>query len=182
MKLGAILFLIVGICVGALSVVNHITAPVIAMNEVQTEENEMKALLSDAETFSLVDETGAENVEKVYRGMAETEPVGYVVRMTPNGYGGEIKFLVALDMEKSVKGISILEHSETPGFGANAEKDSFKEQFIDCVIPIAVTKTEPKENEIQAITGATITSQAITNAINEAGHYIEMHQAEWGNE
>lgn len=181
MKLGAILFLIIAICTGALSVVNQVTEPVIAMNEVQTEENEMKALLSEASTFELVDEIGKEDIEKVYIGKNETASVGYIIRMSPNGYGGAINLLVAFDKEKHVKGMSILGHSETPGFGANAEKPSFKEQFIDLSVPISVTKTEPKENEIQAITGATITSEAITNAINEAGDYIQLHQAEWGD-
>lgn len=181
MKLGVILFLIIAICTGALSVINQITEPVIAMNEVQTEENEMKALLEEALTFQLVDEIGAQNIEKVYIGKNDKSSVGYIVRMAPNGYGGPIKLLIALDKDYQVKGISILEHSETPGFGANAEKASFKDQFINLSLPISVTKTEPKENEIQAITGATITSEAITNAVNEAGDYIKLHQAEWGD-
>ena len=103
------------------------------------------------------------------------------MRLEPNGYGGPIKMLIGIDTEGCVKGISLLEHAETPGFGADAEKDSFKNQYVNRQTPLAVSKTEPKDNEIQAITGATITSTAITDAVNMASEYVMLHQEEWGN-
>ena len=58
--------------------------------------------------------------------------------------------------------------SETAGLGANASKDSFLGQFVGKISGITVTKNAPAENEIKALTGATITSNAVTAAVNAA--------------
>lgn len=181
LKLGGILFLITSICVGILSAVNQITAPIIAANEIKSEEVAMKALITDAESFDYIEDLENDEIKKLCIAKKGDETVGYVLRMEPNGYGGPIKMLIGMDTEGKVKGISILEHSETPGFGANAEKDSFKSQFINRQTPLAVSKSTPKEDEVQAITGATITSTAITSAVNTASEYVMAHQDEWGN-
>lgn len=181
LKLGGILFLITAICVGILGVVNQITAPIIAANEVKSEDEAMKALVTDAESFITLEKTDSEVVKKVCIAKQGNKTVGYVLRMEPNGYGGPIKMLIGLDEACQVKGIRILEHAETPGFGANAEKESFKGQFVDRQTPLEVSKGEPSENQIQAITGATITSSAITEAVNAASEYVKKHQNEWGN-
>lgn len=181
LKLGGILFLITGICVGILGAVNQITSPIIAANEIKTEEAAMKELITEAESFVTVDHLDDDAVKKASVAYSGSEVVGYVLRMEPNGYGGAIKMLIGIDAEGNVKGISILEHSETPGFGANAEKDSFKGQFKDRKTPLNVVKTTPGENDIEAITGATITSTAVTTAVNEASAYAMAHQEEWRN-
>ena len=64
--------------------------------------------------------------------------------------------------------IDILEHSETPGLGANSTKDEFKKRFKGKQAGIEVVKNSPKDNDIQAISGATITSKAVTRAVNAA--------------
>ncbi len=181
LKLGGILFLITAICVGILGVVNQVTSPIIAANELKSEETAMKALVTEAESFITLDEVDSEEVKKVCIAKKGEDTVGYVLRMEPNGYGGAIKMLIGLDAQCNVKGISILEHAETPGFGANAEKESFKGQFIDRKTPLEVSKTTPNDSQIQAITGATITSEAITGAVNAASDYVMNHQTEWGN-
>ena len=181
LKLGGILFLITGICVGILGTVNQITAPIIATNEIKAEEDAMKALITEAESFVTVDEVQDEAVKKLCIAKQGEETVGYVLRMEPNGYGGAIKMLIGIDPEGKVKGISILSHAETPGFGANAEKESFKGQFVDRKTPLAVSKGSAGENEIAAITGATITSAAVTDAVNTASEFVKAHQEEWRN-
>lgn len=181
LKLGGILFLLTAICVGILGAVNQITTPIIAANEVKSEEAAMKQLITDADHFDTVDNIEDESIKKVCVAKNGDAAVGYVLKMEPNGYGGPIKMLIGIDTEGNLKGISILELSETPGFGANAVKDSFKNQFVDRKMPLDLTKSAPKDNEIQAITGATITSTAVTNAVNAASEYVVAHQAEWGN-
>lgn len=181
LKLGGILFCITALCVGILSIVNQVTAPIIATNEVKSEEEAMRALVTDAESFITVDQIDSDAVKKVCIAQKDEKTVGYVVRMEPNGYGGAIKMLIGLDTMGCVKGIRILEHAETPGFGANAEKESFKNQFINCKTPIEVTKGTPNANQIQAITGATITSNAIAEAVNVASEYVMSHEAQWGD-
>lgn len=180
LKLGAILFILTAICVGILGAVNSVTKPIIIKNEQASEEKAMKALIKEAESFENVDGIEDEVIKKVVITKKGTETVGYIVRLEPNGYGGAIKLLIGINSEGVVKGISILEHSETPGFGANAEKKSFKDQFIDKVAPLKVSKNNLSEDEIEAITGATITSTAITEAVNTATEYVKAHQLEWG--
>lgn len=181
LKLGVILFLITAICVGILGAVNQVTKPIIEANQIKSEEAAMKKLITNAETFVDIADIQDENVKKVCVAKSGDEVVGYVLRMEPNGYGGAVKMLIGIDTEGNVKGISILEHSETPGFGANATKDEFKNQFTDRKAPLSVVKSNPGENEIQAITGATITSTAVTNAVNAACDYVAAHGSEWGN-
>lgn len=180
-KLGGILFLLTAICVGILGAVNEVTKPIIEKNEIATEEAAMRTLITTAESFVNVKSVEDDIIKKVTIAKQGTQTVGYVIRVEPNGYGGVIKLLIGIDQEGIVKGIRILEHSETPGFGANADKDSFRNQFIDKNVPLKVSKNVAHEDEIQAITGATITSEAITHAVNAASEYINSHKAEWGN-
>ena len=181
LKLGAILFLITGICVGLLGTVNQITRPIIEANNLKIEQDSMKQLLSDADLFTQIDSISDTLVKKVFVATGSDKVVGYVLNVEPKGYGGAISLLVGLDQNMTVKGVKILSHSETPGFGANAEKPSFIEQYIGKQGNLKVTKTSPKEDEIQAITGATITSEAITDGVNAAVTFVVDHQNEWGS-
>ena len=179
-KYALILFLITGICVGILGAVNQITAPIIEVNDKKTEEKAMKQLLPASESFEEVSDIEDALVDKVFVAKSGNEIVGYVVRVTPTGYGGDITMLVGVDSQNIVKGISILSHAETPGFGANATKDSFTNQFVDTNAPLTVTKSASLDDEIQAITGATITSNAVVEGVNGACEYIINHKEEWG--
>lgn len=181
LKLGAILFLLTAICVGILGGVNQITKPIIEKNEVTTEEATMRRLITAAEDFEPVAPVEEGIIKKIAIAKQGSQAVGYVLRAEPNGYGGAIKLLIGMDQNGIVEGISILEHSETPGFGANADKDYFKNQFTSKIAPLKVSTNASSEDEIQAITGATITSSAITDAVNTAVEYVSNHKMEWGN-
>lgn len=181
LKLGIILFLITGVCTGLLGGIYQITKPIIEENNAKTQMAAMQALLTEADDFVAVEGASEEMVEAVFVAKAGESQVGYVAKMTPIGYGGKIELLVAFDAQCTVQGIKILNHSETPGFGANAEKPAFTEQFKAKKAPLNVTKVTPKDNEIQAITGATITSTAVTESVNAASSYIEAHSTEWGD-
>ncbi len=101
--------------------------------------------------------------------------VGYVVSSTSkDGFGGEVKLSVGINGEGKVTGIAFLSLAETPGLGMNATGDEFKGQFAGKnAEALAVTKTGfPAENEIQAMSGATITSEAVTNAVNAAIYFV----------
>ncbi len=179
LKLGVILFLITGISVGILGTVNQVTTPIIEKNTKQAELEAMQQLISEANEFPEVEAVTDELVKKVFLAKKGDETIGYVLRVEPKGYGGAIGLLVGIDANSIVKGVKVLEHSETPGFGANASDPSFIDQYIGKGGNLTVVKIAPGENEIQAITGATITSSAITSGINEAINYVGAHQAEW---
>ena len=182
LKLGGILFLLTALCVGILGGVNQITKPIIEKNEKLAEEAAMRQLITLAQSFEVVPSDEEGNIKKVTLAKQKDEIVGYVLRTEPNGYGGAIKLLIGIDPEGMVKGISILEHSETPGFGANADKDGFKNQFQNKKAPLKLSKSGATEDEIEVITGATITSSAITEAVNQAVEYVKDHQMEWRNQ
>ena len=102
---------------------------------------------------------------------SDNHHMGYVVNVTSKGgYGGDISFSVGFDTVGTVTGISILSISETPGLGMKAKEDSFLSNFVDKVGIFAVDKDSPSKdvNKVDSISGATITSKAMTNGVNGA--------------
>lgn len=110
----------------------------------------------------------------IYRGSTGGgDSLGYAVRVQIQGYGGTITLLVGLSPDlKTIQGIEVVEQVETPGLGGNITNESFKEQFEGLSTEEQITyvkNVEPdkQQNEIQAISGATITSRAVVGGINE---------------
>lgn len=97
--------------------------------------------------------------------------LGYVFTAEGNGYQGNIKMIAGIMTDLStLHGIDVLESVETPGLGGEIASDKFKSQFknLEFIPMIKCIKEEKKEkNEIQAITGATISSQSVAKILNE---------------
>lgn len=99
------------------------------------------------------------------------ELIGHVVKVTTeDGYGGDITLVVGIDTNDEITGIEVLSIDETVGLGMNAKNDNFKNQYYyKSVTDFKITKTgKQNEDEIDALSGATITSSAFNNAINGA--------------
>lgn len=132
----------------------------------------MKQLITNATEFKIkdgIDTTGTGIIE-INEGFAGGKSVGYAVKTSVKGYGGKLEMMVGLSTDGKVLGIQILSLNETPGLGANATKPAFYEQYKNKSTdkPLEVVKTAPTaDNQIQAITGATKTSSAITTGVNE---------------
>ena len=172
-KLGLILLLITGIAGLSLGGAFEITKGPIAEKVAADKQAAMKELLPVAEKFDTtdIDLKGNEKILEVNTGVSGTEIAGYAIKVAPKGYGGPVEVMVGISSEGKVTGIKILSHSETPGLGANAPKAEFSDQYKDKPIKEAlevVKATPTKENQIQAITGATITSKAVTLGVNDA--------------
>ena len=178
LKLGLILFLITAICAGLLGLINRTTTPVIAQNKAGSEQEAMKMLIEEAKTFIERSDITDDNIKQVYLAKSGDQVIGTIVKVMPNGYGGEITVLVGFNLESHIQGIKILSHTETPGFGADATKPTFTNQFLQKLPPLKVVKSVPKDDEITAITGATITSDAIVEGVNQAAKYVKEHQQE----
>ena len=102
--------------------------------------------------------------------------VGYVVLVTSSeGYGGDIQIAVGMDTDYKITGLSFLTLNETAGLGMEADTDAFKQQFIGkSVDQFTYTKTgSTQDSEIDALSGATITTSAVTNAVNAALRTIQ---------
>lgn len=104
--------------------------------------------------------------------------LGYVMTIASNeGYGGELIISLGIKADKMVNGIEILTISETPGLGAKANTPEFKNQFANKEVEaFAYTKKgKTSDNEIDAISGATITTNAMTNMVNAGIYYINSY-------
>ena len=173
----AVLFAICVVVAAALAGTNALTRDRIAQAAAQKAEESRMVVLPGAESF--------EERDSHYAGLdGAGQTVGYVFETEGKGYGGTVKVMTGISTEGEITGVVVLSHSETPGLGANAEKESFREQYKqpvgDLAGGISVVKFQaPAEGEIQAMTGATITSAAVTNAVNSA---IELYQEAYASE
>lgn len=127
-------------------------------------------------------DTGVE-VGTIFKALAsDGSAKGYVVEsVTKEGYGGNIVIYVGISSDAKVSGVSILEIAETPGLGMNAEEVLVPQFAGKDVASFAVTKTgSTTPSEIDAITGATVTSKAFVNAVNGAVRVVTEELAEGG--
>ncbi len=164
-------------------------APIAAAQEAATQEA-YKEVFVDADSFeayAMFDETEAESIllengldtntiDDVVVAKSGDETIGYVITVTSHeGYGGDITFTIGITVDGHMNGISILSISETAGLGMKATDDAFKGQFTDKdVTEFSVTKTgSSSDSEIDAISGATITSEAVTYGVNAGLVYFE---------
>lgn len=104
------------------------------------------------------------------------EVIGYVFSvLSHDGYGGDIDVCIGISLDKTITGVEIVSLNETPGMGMRATEPAFIEQYKNKKVDaFVVTKTgKSAENEIDAISGATVTSNAVTNAVNMAIFFVE---------
>ena len=166
------LFLIATICTAILAVTNNVTAPKIAENNEQAEIATRQLVFEDAKSFS--DVKNGEDATYVEALDEKGNVIGYVFTSSSKGYGGEIRVMTGIGADGKVTGMEILAIEETAGLGMNAKKEDFRKQYVGNDGAFAVVKSDAGENQIQALTGATITSQAVTDAVNVAVENFKM--------
>jgi len=160
---------IIGLVAGtSLVLVYRYAAPLIEANQKRELREAIFKVVPGAAGYETVTKDG-EEFFKVYGGKEEL--LGYAFIAEGNGYQGKIKMLAAAKKDLSgLYGIEILESVETPGLGGEIASVEFKEQFrgLVCLPAIECVKgRKDKAGEIQAITGATISSQSVTTILNE---------------
>ena len=166
-----ILFLIVFAAVAILAWCNSATYDKIQQINAENAAKARQCVLPKAKQFEEVSDFKGEGIVKnVFEGKDGDKKVGYCVSVTPSGYGGEMEIMVGVDDDLKIAGIEIVSSSETAGLGKNASKESFKSQFVGLTKEITVKKNAPDKNnnEIQALSGATITSIAVSSGANAA--------------
>ena len=113
-------------------------------------------------------------VDEVYSAVMDGSEAGYVITVTDkDGYGGDIQITVGIMSDGTVNGISFLSISETAGLGMKATEPSFYNQYVNKQADkFVVSKDGGDGEQIDALSGATITSRAVTGAVNAAlGYY-----------
>lgn len=167
-KLASILFAIAFLCTLILVVCNSITAPVIEKLQIEAENN------AKAEVLSAIDakfeKTKAKGVEEAYIAYDKNgETIGYCFKVMPSGFGGAITLMVGIDTNGSICGVKITEMAETPGLGAKASEEKWLGQFVGKTSGINIVKGgKAGKNDVDAISGATITSKAVAKGVNDA--------------
>lgn len=164
LRLTVTLLLITAVVAALLGFVNYLTEDKIAAGQREKAKNAMQEVLP-AENYELL-EASAEGINAVYR----ADDLGYVVDVTVNGFGGAINMMVGVDAEGRVAGVSIVSHSETASLGANCTREDFRSQFSGAEGTLAVTKDG---GSVEALTGATVTSRAVTNGVNLAVEFVK---------
>ena len=182
-----------------LGVVYGVTKDPIAKAQEEAKQEAFRSVLSDAETFesdtefdadaasALLKENGytSDDISEVAEGKAASgETVGYVVNVTSHeGYGGDIDISVGIREDGTVTGIEMLSISETAGLGMRAKEPSFYNQFAgQQAEKFYVSKDGGDGQPIDALSGATITSRAVTGAVNTALGYYQTALGGSGNE
>ncbi|MCF6460582.1 RnfABCDGE type electron transport complex subunit G [Clostridium sp. Cult3] len=177
LKLGLILFIITAVSASVLAVSNNITAPRIAEADRIADEKAKVEILPQGDDFKPLDEGKAKaikdenpNVLEIFEAYNGGDLVGYTIKNIAKGYGGDIEIMTGISVEGKITGIKILNHSETPGLGENATKtyfsDSFKDKSVDQELVSA--KKPEGDNEVQALTSATMTTNAVLDGVNAA--------------
>lgn len=162
LQLVIVLLAISAITALLLGLTNMVTMPYIARNTLLKTQAAMAEVLP-ADGYEPVEYTGGNlMVSEVNRA---TNDSGYVVRVAPSGFAGAVDMMVGVSVDGTVTGVSIITQAETPGLGANATKADWRAQFVGKSGTVAVSKDG---GEIDALTGATITSRAVTSGVNAA--------------
>lgn len=181
-KLGGILFLITAIAAGILAFSNDITKDKIEEAEEAASSGPEVAsvVIPGSVKFekmgdNIVDEIKAENEKFIDLKVGKDEngnTIGYAIRTSSpvKGYAGDIEIYLGVSLEGEIVGMKVLSLSETPGLGSNVQNADFQKQYFgkNADMTIEVTKAEPAENEIVAISGVTYSSRSITSAVNNA--------------
>lgn len=165
LKFGLILGVICLAATLVLAVTYEVTRPKIEEQLKAEEQSALKAIVPGADVFA---EKSVDGIE-YFEALKGRDLVGYCVRVTGMGYNGYIRMVVGIDTLGAIKGVEVLEHYETPGLGAKinevrpGEKDPwFLRQFNG-----KSARTVEVRGNIDAITGATISSVAVTYAIRD---------------
>ncbi len=171
------LFFICLIVTSLLAGTNTLTKEPIAKQNEKIKQESMLSVCPEAKAFEQVD-LGLENGE-CYKALDENNDViGYAISTSEKGYGGEILVMTGF-ADGEINAVNVYDASdETPGLGANTANEDFTQGFKgDCSADFIVSKdykTGSSEKSVDAVTGATISSRAVVNAVNEA---VEIYQS-----
>lgn len=165
-----VMFIICLVITAALAGTNALTKDQITKINKENEEKAMKELIV-ADEYKEGKVTVDKEECKYNEAVKDGKTVGYIIQTSEYGYGGEDKVMVAVDTEGKIIAIKVLDVSnETPGLGQNTAKDGFTKQFKGKSGELSAVKngTAKADNEIDAVASATISSKAVTRAVNRA--------------
>ncbi len=173
------LFGITAVVAVLLALANSVTSPIIEESAQDRLNQSLNSLMEEAVTFEEMTEyskkvnVGGTTVPilAAYQGRNQADVVtGYCVHVAPTGYSDAIEMMVAVNGEGAVSGVQILSISDTPGIGMKVQSDlDFQNSLLGLSEQANIVKSAPqKPNDIQVISGASISSSAYINGVNAA--------------
>lgn len=164
-RFGLVLGIICLLATLVLALTYEVTRPKIERQLKLEEDAALKAIVPEADSFIKKEIDGIDYFEA----MKGPNLAGYCIRVVANGYGGYIRMIVGIDPKGTIKGVKVLEHQETPGLGSkiNEIKPGEKEPWFLKQFVGKSAKTLAIKKDIDAVTGATISSKAVTDAIRD---------------
>ena len=171
-----VLTLIAFVCTASLAAVNKLTKEKISAASAEKTAQSMQQLFPEEQGFEAV-ETDAELLKKynVSGITAAASGAGFIVETAASGYGGEISMMVAFSPSGDILGVKVLSHEETNGIGSRVvESEDFLSQFVG--------KNAVKEAGVDAVAGATVSSNAVVSGVNNACSFFAEAQLDGRDE
>ncbi len=167
------LCIICAVVTAALAGTNALTADRIAQLEAGEQDTAMHRILEADEYEKRTGNLDGQEIS-YYIAKSGGETIGAVYITAARGYGGDVSVMTAVEENGDIAAVEILSaDDETPGLGQNAANPEFTGQFAGKSGQIEVVKSGAGENQINALTGATITSRAVADAVNDALELFE---------
>lgn len=169
---GLKLLLITAIATFALALTQMITEEPIRIQAEKASDEARAVVLKNAEEFVSLEITEGShpNILEAHEGRMSNNVIGYTFKTISRGYGGDIIIIVGIDDNGRISGVRIAQQTETPGLGAKVAEPRFYEQYNGKSVENPID-----ENDLSAVSGATVSSNAVTDAVNYA---IEYYRAE----
>ncbi|MFP4565130.1 MAG: FMN-binding protein [Spirochaetaceae bacterium] len=177
--IGSRLAVICTVAALVLALVNVLTAPVIAENRQQALDEALGRIVDDAQVGDRVDvdEEGNGSVRAYYPVGADRAPAPrYVVELVGEGYGGDMQILAGIAADGEVFSAVLMENSETPGLGKEAERAGYMEgKFIGTggEQPIPATTGDLSPEEAEAVSGSTVTFMGVAEALRTGSRFVK---------
>lgn len=170
-KTGLFLFVVAALAGILLAFTESQTAPVIRENQIKAEENAQKEVLpSDAFSDEFTKEIDNKKISYRVGFTTDGKVTGAVFKVSPKGFGGDIKTIVGINKDGRVVNYKILSLSETPGLGNKLTSEKFSSDFKNLLANNSSPNFKVKKDggDVDAITAATISSRAFCTGINQA--------------
>ncbi len=163
-----VLFLVSLVAALALAGTNELTKGAIEQRGQEAANAARKAVLADADSFEELQVPEGSGVDSGYQAFKGGQAIGYVAQSTVQGYGGPIEVVAGMDLNGALTAISVggANFAETAGLGSKAKEPGFVNQFKGLKLPAKL------RDNVDVISGATITSNAVVLGVNQAGTYM----------
>ncbi len=152
-------------------VFNEIAGPIIDEREKEAAVGMLRDLVPDADDFEIVTD---DNDRIIYYEIIKGGRVAYVaIPIESSGFGGPVRLILVADMDGNIEAVSVLNHSETPGYGDRIETEpEFLEQYISKNL---IESSFTMGTDITALAGATVTSDAANRAVQRGAEYFMLN-------